>query len=618
MSKFSAIPVLSLIAALALVWGWALNTAFAGENDGNFAGVLRYVAQGDTASLDSSESSVVPNQRITLSGANFSPDATISSIVITDSSVAISDVNIPGSRINEGDDVNIDGSGNWSAKVDLPHTSGLLQSRSKTIVATDSEGRSAQTSVRGSEPRITVRPDSSPIGSVVTVRGRNFPAKNDNGDSVSIRVGYLRFVNNRREYHATHVIEPDGDGDFETEITVPDTVPAPSDNYIDGSFIIFDDYLGYDGRYGAEEAHSVPAGATPTPEPTATPQPTPTPEPTATPTPTPVPEPTATPVPTPTPEPTATPTPVPTATPTPAPTATPTPAPTPTPELWQFPVVEGTPTPTPTPAPTPTPTATPRPTPTPLPTATPTPTPTPLPGATPTPTPRPTLTPTPPPTPIPTPTPTPTLPPTATPAHTPTPTPALHATSTPAAPLPAAPTQLPGNINEPPHIFSGRATRNGNSVAAGTAINAYDGNDTLVGATTTIAGGRFSIHVHRAANPITFQVGRDAATEGWDQSWQSGQVTAGFNLTVGNAGAGTDAASLFRALPQLLRAFSFDNATKEWSFFDRQTGDFSTIARFVPQHYYWFLVSTTTTLVLNGVERELSCVEDNCWNVIVW
>ena len=194
----------------------------------------------------------------------------------------------------------------------------------------------------------------------------------------------------------------------------------------------------------------------------------------------------------------------------------------------------------------------------------------------------------------------------------------MHATSTPAAPLPAAPTQLPGNINEPPHIFSGRATRDGNSVAAGTAINAYDGNDTLVGATTTIAGGRFSIHVHRAANPITFQVGRDAATEGWDESWQSGQVTAGFNLTVGNAGAGTDAAGLFRALPQLLRAFSFDNATKEWSFFDRQTADFSTIARFVPQHYYWFLVSGTTTLVLNGVERELSCLEDNCWNVIVW
>lgn len=113
-------------------------------------------------------------------------------------------------------------------------------------------------------------------------------------------------------------------------------------------------------------------------------------------------------------------------------------------------------------------------------------------------------------------------------------------------------------------------------------------------------------------------MGRDTAAEGWSGAWQSGQVTAGFNLSVGDAGSGTDASSLFRALPQLLRAFSFDNATKEWAFFDRQAADFSTITRFIPRNYYWFLVSGTTSLVLNGVERELTCVEDNCWNVIVW
>ena len=603
MSKVLAILVLSLIAGLALVWGWALNTAFAGESDGNLAGGRSYVAQENTALLQSSESSVVPNQRITLRGEHFSPDATLSSIVIGAVNLPGSDsINLPGGRINDGDDVSIDSSGNWSAKVDLPHTDSLLSSLSRDIVATDSEGVSGRTRVSGTEPRLSVRPDSGPAGSAVTVRGRSFPAGNDNGDSVSIRVGYLSFVNHERDYYATWTIEPDGDGDFELEITVPDNVPAPSDNIIDASFGIFYEQHGYENRVGYGVDHSVPAAATPTPEPTATPQPTPTPEPT----PTPVPEPTPTPVP----EPTATPTP--TATPVPAPT------PTPTPELWQFPVAEGTPTPTPVPTATPRPT----PTPTPVPTATPRPTPTPIPGATPTPTPQPTPTPaptaTPIPTPTPTPAPTPTPTPAATPAHTATPTPALHATSTPAAPLPAAPTQLPGNSNEPPHIFSGRATLDGNSVGPGTAINAYDSENTLVGATTTIAGGRFSIHVHRAAHPITFQVGRDTAAEGWSGAWQSGQVTAGFNLSVGDAGSGTDASSLFRALPQLLRAFSFDNATKEWAFFDRQAADFSTITRFIPRNYYWFLVSGTTSLVLNGVERELTCVEDNCWNVIVW
>lgn len=139
------------------------------------------------------------------------------------------------------------------------------------------------------------------------------------------------------------------------------------------------------------------AGATPTPtpEPTATPQPsaTPTPEPTVTPTPPPTP--------TPTPQPTATPTPQPTPTPTPNPTATPTPppSPTPTPERTM------TPTPPPTPTPTPEPTATPTPQPTPTPTPTPEPTATPTPSPTPTPTPEPTATPTPSPQPSPTPTP---------------------------------------------------------------------------------------------------------------------------------------------------------------------------------------------------------------------
>ncbi len=84
-------------------------------------------------------------------------------------------------------------------------------------------------------------------------------------------------------------------------------------------------------------AYSQPAGATPTPTPTAeaTPTPTPTaeatPAPTPTPTETPEPTPTATLEPTATPEPTPTPTPSPTPTPTTTPTATPDPAPAETP-----------------------------------------------------------------------------------------------------------------------------------------------------------------------------------------------------------------------------------------------------------------------------------------------
>ena len=136
-------------------------------------------------------------------------------------------------------------------------------------------------------------------------------------------------------------------------------------------------------------------------------------------------------------------------------------------------------------------------------------------------------------------------------------------------------------------------------------------------ATTTAGNGRFTIHVHRAVNPITFQVAARPAAQSW-KTWQLGQVTGGFNLTVGAAADRTDAGWLFDALPDLVRAFTFDNQTKEWSFFDRETPEANTLLQFIPQRSYWFLVSRTTNLVFNAVERELFCAEGNCWNVIVW
>lgn len=197
--------------------------------------------------------------------------------------------------------------------------------------------------------------------------------------------------------------------------------------------------------------------------------------------------------------------------------------------------------------------------------------------------------------------------PTATPWPTPIP---------PSAPT-AEPPQLPGSGGTPPHIFIGTATLNGSPAGTGIAVDAYD-SGRLIGATVTQAGGRFSIHVHRAEGVITFRVNNQAAAESW-MAWRRGQVTTGFDLTAGGDGSNeSDPARLFAAFPDLVRAFGFDNATKRWDFFDPAAADVSTLTRFMPQHSYWLLVSHTTRLLLNGVERDLFCVEDNCWNLIVW
>lgn len=183
------------------------------------------------------------------------------------------------------------------------------------------------------------------------------------------------------------------------------------------------------------------------------------------------------------------------------------------------------------------------------------------------------------------------------------------------APTPAAPQLIiPGN--EPPHLFIGRATLNGNAVGAGVSVQAYDGGK-LIGATVTQGGGTFTIHVHRAAGVITFRVNNQAAAESWAY-WSSGQANHGFNLTAGGSRTEDNPSRLFAAMPDLVRAFTFDNATKGWNFFDPLAADVSTLTRFMPQHSYWLLVSHTTRLMLNGVERQLTCVEGNCWNLIVW
>ena len=209
--------------------------------------------------------------------------------------------------------------------------------------------------------------------------------------------------------------------------------------------------------------------------------------------------------------------------------------------------------------------------------------------------------------------PTPTPRPTATPYPTPTPTPLPAATPTPAPTT--DPPQLPGS-SEPPHIFTGQATLNGSPAGQGIAIDAYDGGR-LIGATVTQAGGRYTIHVHRSAGIITFRVNQQAAAESWT-TWQQGQVTPGFNLTAAAGSSESDPSRLFAALPDLVRAFAFDNATKQWDFFDPVVPEVSTLTRFVPGNTYWLLVSQSAWLLLNEVERNLTCVGDNCWNLIVW
>ena len=511
-------------------------------------------AQGDEPRMTATPTTVLPNQRISLAGTGFTPNSKITSVHLN--GYLQDDIpfihGIQSANINDGDPVTVDNGGKWSASLDLPLIDVTTAHGNRVIQVTDSGGRSVAVGVTIPERVVTIDPPSGRIGTEATVRGENFPVKNDNGVSFNIEISY---DNGSGRPTAVVSTVSDASGRFEERIRIPTDSTIPSTNIVRVSF---DD--ANDVSVTTTAIHDVPSPTLTLSETSGAP----------------------------------------------GSSITlrveglrsfvpvksvsiggidvlPSPAPATNAQgMTEFEVlvpgldsgiqtieVEVSDTTasigftvTAASTPTPSPTATPRPTPTPAPTATPRPTPTPTPAPT------------------------------------------------------AEPPQLPGS-SEPPHIFAGQATLNGSPAGQGVAIDAYDGGR-LIGATVTQAGGRFSIHVHRAEGVITFRVNNQAAAESWT-AWQRGQVTTGFDLTAGgDSSRETDPARLFAALPDLVRAFGFDNATKQWDFFDPAAADVSTLTRFMPGNIYWLLVSRTTLLALNGMERNLSCLEDDCWNLIMW
>ena len=491
-------------------------------------------------------STVLPNQRITLTGTGFAPGSQLTSGSISGTASSTyyfyprDDVLY---KLNGGEAVDVDNSGQWSAVLDVPLLNVFPGYEIRKISIHDSGGRSGAVNVTVPERVVTIDPAIGRIGTRATVRGQNFPVKNDDGASFNIYIDYDTGVGRPTRVSTVS----DTSGRFGAEIVIPSNAAIPSDNTVRVSYI---DELNYEAV--TTVTHQVPPailtlsagngapgstitlyvdGAKPF---------------------------------------------------------------VPVLHAWVGPI-EVTPFPSPATdaqgvaafdivipgldpgrhsisvevgggvrvnagftvisAPPPTPTPYPTPTPTPLPAVTPTPAPT------------------------------------------------------------SAPPQLPGG-SEPPHIFTGQATLNGSPAGQGIAIDAYD-SGRLIGATVTQAGGRYTIHVHRSQGIITFRVNQQAAAESWT-TWQQGQVTPGFNLTAAAGSSESDPSRLFAALPDLVRAFAFDNATKQWDFFDPVVPEVSTLTRFVPGNTYWLLVSRSTWLLLNEVERNLTCVGDNCWNLIVW
>ena len=183
--------------------------------------------------ITATPTTVLPNQRISLVGTGFTPNSRIAQGTGgSDPSITIGGYTIPIANINEGDPVSVDNGGKWSASLDLPLRDVTTRDGNREIRVTDSGGRSGTVNVTIPARVVTIDPASGRIGTEATVRGENFPSKNDNGESFNIEIAYDSGTGRPTTVSTTS----DASGRFEETIRVPTSATIPSTNTVRVSF----------------------------------------------------------------------------------------------------------------------------------------------------------------------------------------------------------------------------------------------------------------------------------------------------------------------------------------------------------------------------------------------
>jgi len=91
-------------------------------------------------------------------------------------------------------------------------------------------------------------------------------------------------------------------------------------------------------------------------------------------------------------------------------------------------------------------------------------------------------------------------------------------------------------------------------------------------------------------------------------------------LETGLVGAPTPLVDVYAMSDSILRVFRFNNTTKVWAFNDRRPefADANTLDEVVTGGVYWLLIDQDVVLDIDGLELNLTCTGDDCWNLVVW
>jgi hypothetical protein len=110
--------------------------------------------------------------------------------------------------------------------INIPLVRGTIDGGRQVLTVTDSMDRVGQTTLTFKERIVTVSPPEGKIDSTIVITGENFPGLNDDGiRNVRVTVSYGGDLESETE-------EPDVNGRWSTQITVPDNVSIPSTNSV--------------------------------------------------------------------------------------------------------------------------------------------------------------------------------------------------------------------------------------------------------------------------------------------------------------------------------------------------------------------------------------------------
>ncbi len=178
------------------------------------------------ASVIATPTEVIPNQRVNLTGSGFSRSTSGTSVEIKTITIGGEPVDLP----STSEERKVDSGGTWSMAINIPLVRGTVDGGRQVLTVTDSMDRVGQTTLTFKERIVRVSPPEGKIDSTIVITGENFPGLNDDGfRNVRVTVSYGGDLESETE-------EPDVNGRWSTQITVPDNVSIPSTNSVKVSF----------------------------------------------------------------------------------------------------------------------------------------------------------------------------------------------------------------------------------------------------------------------------------------------------------------------------------------------------------------------------------------------